>query len=559
MSIVLETISFNHNLTSADTDAFNIRRNESTPVDLPEWRRCTSVKPEDSPAAYAVGIIDENNLTICAEFSRPDCDHQKALVRATPASITGAAPTYCLGKVAATEIAFDANQKTTAATLKLAEVRIKGLGVGVCNIAWLWQYSVDWGASWIYLTTTAHRIYRVILPPSSPWEQSPFDRQNIHLPWTEVLDYACVWGATSGDVERAAESVTRSVYSLGITRVLEYDGGASYAASRFDCTAFLQRLRGQFGNGAKVNCTDCATIVSTFANILGCELSQAEMGPHTLPPLPPRGRITLLPHLRIGSNRWEGGRFTFHEVAWEGNATKDDEVHDACLVVDGDDVPGVGPPQIHLLPSNLRFGSPNDTTYRFRLAPPVPATGEDPCLAHPHTRKRRKIGPMRADGIVMSEEEFKHLERLYGFDLGPERRTAPGTKFVEDFDLSRQKLPRLELLRFQAADAGALPWWIESFWEVGGRGAPGLLKIEAFVTTSKTEASRVILKLRTEFETELDTVREHGVGDLALTDASDLTLLFMRDKFAFAIRNVGNSSFPVIWVGREIDKLLTSA
>jgi len=52
--IAIEAIKFNHNPGSATHDAFNIRRNATQVVRVPEWRRFISVNPEDSPAAYAV-------------------------------------------------------------------------------------------------------------------------------------------------------------------------------------------------------------------------------------------------------------------------------------------------------------------------------------------------------------------------------------------------------------------------------------------------------------------------------------------------------------------------
>ena len=68
--------------------------------------------------------------------------------------------------------------------------------------------------------------------------------------------------------------------------------------SSFDATHFLERLKGGLGNGIYVNCTDCATITSTFANALGADLWQSRMEP-------PAGSLSfgfdLNPMLGIGS------------------------------------------------------------------------------------------------------------------------------------------------------------------------------------------------------------------------------------------------------------------
>ena len=53
-------------------------------------------------------------------------------------------------------------------------------------------------------------------------------------------------------------------------------GSSHYSLPDFDGTAFRDRLRGGIGNGVYVNCSDCATIVASFANALGCELWESK-------------------------------------------------------------------------------------------------------------------------------------------------------------------------------------------------------------------------------------------------------------------------------------------
>jgi hypothetical protein len=199
-----------------------------------------------------------------------------------------------------------------------------------------------------------------------------------------VLEYACRWARLTHRRDSAAARVTRAVYDLGPS-IVEYDcpGGGSthYALGAFNCTAFLERLRGGIGNGVYVNCTDCATILSTFANVLGCDLWQSRMG----------WGFDLNPLLAIGSSVWQTacgwGAFSYHEVAWKGACTANEEVCDACLQVDGDPDPTT-PPHTPLLPVNLRFGNPGDGVYRDRLATPA---GRPNCAPQPTTRQRRAI------------------------------------------------------------------------------------------------------------------------------------------------------------------------
>jgi hypothetical protein len=93
----------------------------------------------------------------------------------------------------------------------------------------------------------------------------------------------------------------------------------------FDCTAFLERLRGGFGYSRLVNYSDCAAIVATFANAPGCDLWQSRMiGAEP---------FLLNPTLTIGSHAWLSacavGAFVMHKVAWTNGCGEDDDVFDA--------------------------------------------------------------------------------------------------------------------------------------------------------------------------------------------------------------------------------------
>jgi hypothetical protein len=149
----------------------------------------------------------------------------------------------------------------------------------------------------------------------------------------------------------------------------------------------LELLKGGKGLGNRVNCTDCATIVSTFSNILGCNLWQSRMFSDM------SYQFGLNPILAIGYKVWQtacnGPGFGYHEVAWKGNCTENDELFDACLQVDGDNDPTANDP-LHsaLLPTNMLFGNPGDMQYLDRLVPP---DSRQDCRPQPTTRHRREI------------------------------------------------------------------------------------------------------------------------------------------------------------------------
>jgi hypothetical protein len=189
----------------------------------------------------------------------------------------------------------------------------------------------------------------------------------------------------------ASQLITRRIFSLG-ENILEYgcpvgaiEMYSNTLLNTFDCSAFLERLAGGIGNGRYVNCSDCAAIVSTFANIVGCDLWQSRMGKYV-------PAFSTNPIRVIGSRFWDspcgsGLGFTFHEVAWKGACTSDDEIYDACLEVDGTAYPTLAP-HFPLLPMNMRFGNSGDGLYRDRVAAP---SDRSVCEPRPWERRRRRV------------------------------------------------------------------------------------------------------------------------------------------------------------------------
>lgn len=96
-----------------------------------------------------------------------------------------------------------------------------------------------------------------------------------YVPWITVVDAVAGWvDRTTKDPAKVAASIVHHVYNdLG----LHYDtvSGACYyttygygfGQAAFDLSAFLLRA-----NGSTVNCSDCASIVSTYANMVGADL-----------------------------------------------------------------------------------------------------------------------------------------------------------------------------------------------------------------------------------------------------------------------------------------------
>jgi hypothetical protein len=399
--IRVETIAFNHDPTSATNDALNIRRNASSWVPVPEWQRGSSINPEDSPAAYARARAQGRTLTVQATFTSDDPELASAQVRAVDNVLDPPGGGGCLGsllrllrllfralfgnvlgEVAPTTVTFTGGQSGPV-TFSLSGSRVHTAAVSTYTTEWRWQYRT--GGTWTDIEVTKHRVYVLVDVPTAPWQQAPYASSNTQLPWTEVLDVACQWAVLATTADEAAAKVTDAVYRLGPSKV-EYDcpgGGSShYSAGGFACTAFLERLRGGFGNGRYVNCSDCGAAVSVFANAVGCDLWSSRMGYF----------FDLNELLAIGSTTWQTacnwGGFSYHEVAWSGGCGVADNVWDACLQVDGDADPTAAP-HVALLPVKMRFGNPGDGDYRDHLATPATRAA---CSPDPPTRVRRVVG-----------------------------------------------------------------------------------------------------------------------------------------------------------------------
>src|SRR6266852_5676858 len=64
----LVAISFNHNSSSLNADAMNVRKNFTQAISAPEWM-AGKILATDSPAAYAIKETQGHKITIKAKFT----------------------------------------------------------------------------------------------------------------------------------------------------------------------------------------------------------------------------------------------------------------------------------------------------------------------------------------------------------------------------------------------------------------------------------------------------------------------------------------------------------
>lgn len=417
-----------HREGSTDSVTVPLRRNLTVPVARPEWQTGVTTTAADSPIAYDCSAVGRHvpviGVTVEREVGDPASLELRALALPSrgrplppavltppdlrwPANYWFSSPAeylfslwyssyyrawqesrertpHVLGAVQATVVRFPAGARTATTFIPLLGNQMAGHGVGSVDVIWRWQTRVP-GSVWRDAVTTEHRVYLLLQAPKAPWHARAATADDNQVLWTGVLEVACRWASGCLNAVDAAEDVTQAVNGLG--GLVEYGcpiGALTmYAAplglDAFDCTSFLELLDGQQGNGRYVNCSDCATVVSTFANALGCDLWQSRMGSYI--PAFETNPMQAIGTDRIGSPCGWGLGFTYHEVAWTGSCGLDDEVFDACCRI------ATGGLSTRL-PVDLKFGAEGTGQYGDLIAAP---TTRWACVPRPQERRRRVL------------------------------------------------------------------------------------------------------------------------------------------------------------------------
>jgi hypothetical protein len=170
---------------------------------------------------------------------------------------------------------------------------------------------------------------------------SPVRHDAPYAPWLAVVDAVAGWvDGHETAPEAVAAQIVRHVYAdLG----LHYDvrNGASfytsyrsgYGGAQFNLSGFLSR-----DNGTTVNCSDCASIVSTYTNMVGCDFGYNII----------TNNFALNYIHAIGTPGFTNdpfgtgrpGGFRYHAVTSPIGVLR---IFDATLNEDGDDSPGASP------------------------------------------------------------------------------------------------------------------------------------------------------------------------------------------------------------------------
>ncbi len=219
-------------------------------------------------------------------------------------------------------------------TIRLATSPVPSIARVDASVAWRFETKNGAGA-WVTvpgsLATTTLRLYGVL--GNSQGTAAP------ELPWVAVVDEATLAIAGKATDAKSARAILVKHVNEEMGLVYDRASGASHytdypqgwTAATFKLARFLSRSMGKV-----VNCSDCASILSTYANMIGADVHYAIIGwDFHLNPIRGIGSTVF------GSPFNSGGRsFHYHAVV-SPDATV--SIDDATLAVDGDATPATAP------------------------------------------------------------------------------------------------------------------------------------------------------------------------------------------------------------------------
>lgn len=493
--------------------------NEVDPVDLPEWSAGRSRIAKDAPAAFCLSLLNGRAPQIRIRLDRDALGPETLYLRALEPS--GA---NLLGRVGMPDgLAVDfAEAANVIVVADLTEAQLDR--VAIHDDTWDWQWRTDTSEPWQDLVRTRHRIMVGLAPPlTDPWSATV-------LPWTDVFEVAAGWAAGATTLDGAARRITRAVFSLGETSAdhpqFVYDPAGSFADGNFDCAGFLAAIAADDHSEefpTVLACTDASSIVSTFANVLGCALLQVQINVD--------GQITTNPVRCVGQAEFCSRQFIFHEVAAKGAAQG---VWDACLMVDSDVDPALlpfagfnaaGVPMQLYLERFLSSGS-------LGLKPGAAVIDGG----------NRPLGPLKS-GVAR------------GFVTPPEEPIpAGGNWFYWNLQVPATLLaPLVEVNRFPPqVPAPGLPCY-DAIWTLQDSLQPKIrVQIESFFSIA---AARLALEARRHSVAEPMTPR--AIGNIGYASLSGATIFFVRGSLLVALRCAGATRQPVTPFAHKVDAFLS--
>lgn len=576
MILQVTAIQFSQGENQGAASALKLRKNAFQTLPPVEWIRDINTRLEPSMVAYAISQVRAHSRRVVVRVK-----FKVSQASTLPASISIRAmqpplnigPNLwstlllnnisILGDVKEQTIPIAQNGETPFISFELKNHTLDTWGVGIFESFWNWQFREKPHQPWESFDKTQHRVYILLNEPTLPFSQDfPGDAL---LPWTDILDYACDWAAGSRTEDEATGRITGRLFSMGPT-FLEYNCVNFLPAyvqtldlsgnSFFNCTNFLLHLKTNNINRFII-CSDCAAIVSTFANIVGCDLWQSKMETPGL-----MFRVNDI--LAIGGFGWQTPcgvpGFAYHEVAWKGNCTSADRIFDACLAVDGS-FSLSDPIRVPLLPVNMLLGSQGSGQYRDRLVFPPDWQLSEP---RPQTRLRRMLIPgipgfpffaVRDDSAdVQEKESLASVKQQFGLPEKSKASMRTAASQIRDFFIDKSAFPDWEIVVQDLFEGNEdIRRIMHTRW-VPVNNIRSTLRVDFYECPSAQDAQEFALKILTTVHVGTSNVsKDMSIGDTAYSWNLHKNILFTTYNLVVVISNTNRTQIPVKPLAEQLD------
>jgi hypothetical protein len=314
-ALTLKSIQFSYTGNALTVPLIRMTPSGVEKAPNPEWEPGSLAK--DSLVALNIQALPAE-IKVKVKLERSGASINKLTLRALADTASNV-----LASVPETDLSFSGTGRTLKATVavKLAA----NLGVRKHQDRLRWEYRLPGQAAFTPLADTEHVIFTVLGEPSDPWKASPVKKRV----WADVLEFACDWAAGETTPDKAADRICRRYFQLGEPSddLLDYCGLSQYAGDLFDCADFIRTLRGEPNQARRVNCSDSAAVISTFAAALGAKLTQQRTSSADQ-----TNSIRLIGETQAHA----GGGISYHELAWGGAGRVDDPIWDGSLELNND-------------------------------------------------------------------------------------------------------------------------------------------------------------------------------------------------------------------------------
>lgn len=357
MALILRSISW-CSKGNAQYGSIYCRKNYDEPIS-PEWM--VKPAPESMVGVFVPPKLEHIHLTVQVENTGYDAVNATLSVR----EIDG--ETSVLGNFEFPATYFAAH-KTTVVQTNINVSNLKEERNHKQDRTLRWGYTKVIGGQFVWMRDTLHTFYFLPGLPAAPFQNGQseaYDANNKNYIWTELLDAcneACEQYAAS---HRGQTPVTNEKYVEAFTAELNhnpvfhydvYGGACAYSfGGAIKLKKYLWDRKQQVLH--KLNCSDCAAIVSTEARAYGIEAYIGRMSNE-------KKSFRCNPIIAIGCSAWElpfrTGYFSYHAVTvLDNKCSEQTKIYDACLHLDDGESPCSLNPQRKkpLLPIDIPFSN----------------------------------------------------------------------------------------------------------------------------------------------------------------------------------------------------------